>query len=161
MKLSLKLATRLELLDDTGIHFTEQHSSSIGCQWSQLGCEHCITAHATASPPSHRQLQHGLSGTKYSPTGMTWPSRSRHASTARNKTVKLLTVLQAGRQHHLHSAVCCPGGSLICQSLTAVGESRTTKVLHIALSTIRFINVCQRVPSNENNLWVNFWDLGE
>ena len=72
----------VEFVDGICMHFTEQHSPSIRCQCSQSGCEHCITAQATATPPSHRQVWHGSSGTKYSPTGMKRPSRSRHASDA-------------------------------------------------------------------------------
>jgi len=72
----------LEFFVGVGMHFTEQHSPSMRCQWSHSGCEHCIRAQATAVLLSHRQVRHGSSGTKYSPTGTKRPSRSRHASAA-------------------------------------------------------------------------------
>jgi len=72
----------VELLVGICMHFTEQHSPSMRWKWSHSGLEHCITAQATAMPPSHRQVRHGSSGTKYAPTVIKRPRRSWHASAA-------------------------------------------------------------------------------
>jgi len=71
-----------ELLVGICMHFTEQHSPAMRWKWSHSGGEHCITAQATAMPPSHRQVRHGSSGTKYAPTVTKRPRRSLHVSVA-------------------------------------------------------------------------------